>query len=73
MVWTCVEEEVEGVLVGEVHGEVSGREVGGGECVPRGARFQEDFDDGGVTRTCGVHERSEALFIEVRDVGAAFD
>ena len=68
-----MEEDVEGRLVPGVHGEVSGGEVGRREGVPRSAGLEEGLDGAGVAVLGGVHERSEAVAVEARSVGAGVD
>lgn len=56
-----------------VHGEISGGEIGRREGVPGSTGFEKLLDDVGVALLGGVHERSEAFAIEVRNVSAGLD
>jgi len=67
---TGVEEKVEGFAVAFLHGVVAGGEAGGREGVPGSAGGEEESEDGCMAVLCGVHERIEALAVEVGDVGA---
>ena len=67
---TGIEEELVGVLVTCFHGEVTGGEVGRRESVPGGASREKDAEDGCMALLCSVHQRTEALGVEVGHVGA---
>lgn len=70
MINTGIEEDIKSVLMSSFHSQISGGEVGGGECIPGRTSFEKVLDDVGVAVLGRVHKRSEALGVEIGHVGS---